>query len=264
MLAEFFDKLRKSVDEAQTPKPWSDPRLPDTLFIFTNGKIEKELDLPPPPVNAIAHDPYSFSQLVDRYERNGQMVTYISDASVVATLDLARRERITMPFVFSNRWRTLQKLAGGAPMTARDAINMIRFELQGVGADHLVAKLSKITVRSTSVQTAVAKHGQDTLGLDVERKIDQAERIPDTFVVKLSPFANAELCCFEVEVGLGVQLNTDDGTVVIKPLADELNNAITSALEQVRELLRGHMGKDTVIVFGRPVNAAIAVNQSIG
>lgn len=141
-----------------------------------------------------------------------------------------RREIVTLPLRKSERFRTLEGMAG-TPWSGTPAqtVQLLRFKLQGVGCDALIAALRKVDFARTNKTSADVTHGRETLGRSVEAAVQSVDTIPETFAVDVPVFTNNGLRDQVFRVRCGIHIDPHEGTIRIAPLADEIANALTSA-----------------------------------
>jgi hypothetical protein len=236
MWAELFDRvvnLSKSANDVQVV---THKDLPDAVFVRHGGEL-REAIVPP---RKRAHEIHTFGDLMmlaadTAIAREPEI--FHSNREIVVLLDrLQRRELVRMPLIHTERWNTVCAL-GTRSLTVAEAIKLIRFSLQGVGADALVAAIRKIDFSRKSDGQKTVEHGRETLGKQVEAAVQQADSIPQEFTAKVQLYANEGLRSLIAAVKVGVYIDVNDEAIQLIPLADEIPSAIRSIQSQLHELI---------------------------
>jgi hypothetical protein len=148
-----------------------------------------------------------------------------------------------MPLQYTDRFETVRGLEARAErLSVLEASKLIRFELNGLGAEKLLGALRKISFVRTGAGEASAEHGKESLGRSVERSVQQTDQIPETFTVKVPVFANQGMRDITVCVTCGIYLDTENECVQIRPLADEIASAMNAAQNSLHDLLVTALG----------------------
>lgn len=153
------------------------------------------------------------------------------DGAVCLVIDVDdRREIVTLPLRKSERFKTLEAMVASPWVgTPAQTVQLLRFKLQGVGCDALIAALRKVDFARTNKTSADVTHGRETLGRSVEAAVQSVDTIPETFAVDVPVFTNNGLRDQVFRVRCGIHIDPHEGTIRIAPLADEIANALTIA-----------------------------------
>lgn len=252
MLAEFLQKvvdLGKRGDGATLLEHKS---RPDKLWLVQGGTTT-ELDLPPPPrapslqgipdvIEALGDDSLALAPEV-----------YLDERGLVAFLNRDdRRQRLSMPFVKSERFKALERLATATSFSTTQAVKFLRFDLNGTGVEPVIAALKRVDFTRRSDGARIVEHGRESLGRTVEASVQQADAIPEAFRVQTPVFVNPGLRGAIADVRCGVYLDVDAEKVELRVLADELRAAVDGVLEQVAKALREALGPNVLVLHGSP------------
>lgn len=235
MLAELVEKLvslgRATQKIEVVPIP-GDPRV----VIIREGSEVKRAELPPP---LRAHKVSSFPDFVAAVKAIcTDPQVFFRETEAVAYVDCEdRREFVTMPLEYSERWAATQRLAKEVSFTPKEAINFLRFALNCVSAEPVIQGLRRIDFTRTSAGRTVNEHGRESLGKSIEAIVQQADAIPDSFVLTFPPLVNLGLRLIEVSVRVGVLIDHEQQRIVFRLLADGLTDARESMLRQLGDAL---------------------------
>lgn len=238
MLAEFVSKIATLAQSAKAVEIAKDPQFPDEVLVRSGDAFEWKKA----PAPKRAHHIHSLADFMAAARDKVIAPTpevYHDHKSIVLVLDRAgRREIVQLALLETDRFKTLRGLqAAEKTLSVRDAVRLIRFELHGVGADVLVAALGRLDFNRTGIEVAGAKHGRETLGRSVESAVQQADQVPETFVARLPVYSNPGLRTVVADVRCGIYLDMQNPGVVIRPLADEIENATDFAQGELHGLL---------------------------
>jgi hypothetical protein len=236
MLAEFLEALSDKIEETIRAEVENVEGFPDQVLVSDrNGHTFR--DVPPP------RRKHTVSGLEDLFLacRDEKIAPspeiYHGEESVVVLLDReGRRSTITMPLIRSGRWKTIESLAGKT-FTPKDAIRLLRYGLHDTGIEAVVAGLRRIDWSRSSTGTSVVEHGRESLGRSVEAAIQQADKIPEEFAVRVPAFLNQGFRDFTALVRCGVYVDLEVQQIAITPLADELEWAMNAIQNQIHEAL---------------------------
>lgn len=161
------------------------------------------------------------------------------DGGVYLVIDANdRREIVSLPLRKSERFKTLEAMVASPWIgTPAQTVQLLRFKLQGVGCDALIAALRKVDFARTNKTSADVTHGRETLGRSVEAAVQSVDTIPEVFAVDLPVFTNNGLRDQIFRVRCGIHIDPHEGTIRIAPLADEITSALTGAQFAIIEAL---------------------------
>ena len=253
MLAELVEKLvslGRATQKIETVPMPGDPR---TVIVREGSEVER-VTVPPP---LRAHKISAFPDFVQAVAGSAGICTdpqvFFGETGAVAYVDRKdRREFVTMPLEYSERWAATQQLAKGVSFTPKEAINFLRFSLNCASAEPVIQGLRKIDFTRTSAGRNVNEHGRESLGKSVEAVVQQADAIPESFTLNFQPLVNYGLRLIEVSVRVGVAIDHEQQRIVFRLLADGLTDARESMLRQLGEALTKSM--PTTNVFQGTIN----------
>ncbi len=150
---------------------------------------------------------------------------------VVLTYDATdRREKAVLNLPISLPWETLLVLQvgpGGTPkyFPQREFISLLRLNL-GVPAD-VVALFRRIDWKHTRATRAVAGHGQESLGRDIESAVKGTAELPEELLLSV-PVWDVDGLRQRYEVRVAVEIGSLEETFAVVPLP----GALAAAREQ--------------------------------
>lgn len=151
-----------------------------------------------------------------------------------------RHERLTLEPAMSERFELLVGLSGKrGGMSQRDALRMLRLQLNGTGVGAVETALRRLTFQRRSDGGGSIEHGRESLGRSVEAEVQQADSIPTEFTVTTPVWVNPGMRSLtSVPVQVGVFLDLEAETVELRPLADEVAGGLLRAQQLVASGLR--------------------------
>lgn len=253
MFAELINAIEKLSVRASAAEVLTVQGVHGKAWTNVNGAITA-LDLDAPLRD---HRVDSFNDLVamanDRaIAPNPQLFHGPSEVSLVLDQE-SRREVITCPLRKTARFSMLEGMVtrpfSGTPS---QVIRLIRFDLQGIGADALAASLSRVDFKRLAVDRISTRHGEDSLGRSVEAAVQNTTQIPETFIAELPVYANDGLRGITVQVKCGVFIDSSEGVITLQPLSDEIANAMHAVQRDLSELISS-MAKNVPRYWGTVV-----------
>lgn len=234
MLAETIRAIAEMAQKSDAAQVQSLPGFPARLLVRHNGKLDY-VDVPPPERQHVIRSlPDFVSALTDAVIAKDPEV-YFSMREAVAFLDRKdRRETIRFPITPSDRWTAVQGLQSSQPMTTKEAIRLLRFDLHGSGAESVIQSLRRVDFTRTSAGKSTVEHGKESFGRSVEAAVQQADSVPESFCLHVSPAVNVGLRGFDVSIRIGVMIDLEAERILLRPLADELLAAQVSFSAAVR------------------------------
>lgn len=179
---------------------------------------------------------------------------YVSPKTVHAFLDRTSRiDQIRVPLERTAAFETLTALAarpfrGGVV----DTVKFLRFSLPDL-ATGMVQALRRVDFKRTSTGGVTAEHGNEALGKSVELRVQQAEDIPEVFVVDVPVFRTPGFDGLHVKINVGVYLDTDAQMVQLETLPDQIPQALDRATAHNAKLLSDALeGEDVPVFEGTP------------
>ena len=224
---------------------------PRTIVYELNGKIEQR-DIPPP---LRAHKVDSVGDLIaaaQRWSREGVIWLSAESAELVAD-DTDRRDRVTLPLCFSHVFQTLKSLGDHANsrMDQVTLIRLLRREFRkSPGASTLLASVRKIKFRSAKSGYSDLQHGNESLGNTIEAEVTGADGIAETMLVPTNIYSNPGEEDNVFSVTLDLEIDVEKQKFVLRPMPDEIEAAIATALDSIKTRLNDALGEP--VLFGKP------------
>lgn len=252
MLAEFVDRIGDQERRANLIQFQTHPHLPGKVFVGTDTGVQAH-DVPPVPRAGFFHTIDDVVRCAQDLVMAPDPEVFVSNEAVVVVLNRQNRhERMTVPLYYTERWTRLAGLANTREsLTTAQAIRMLRFELPGTGTERVIQALRRIDFSRTGSGHATVEHGKETLGSAVEAAVQQADNIPETFVVT-TPIWSNEGFIEQAEITCGVYLDLVAQKVEIGVLADELSRERNVAIESIKDRLEEKLNDAVPVFSGRP------------
>lgn len=225
------DTLRIRVEEV----PY-DPRK--ALLVKPDGAHEF-LDVPAPDRKAELATLASFCAFLECESRAPNPEVYVGPDAAYAILDAEdRREKVSFNLVLSEQFRLLESLKGGRSFSPKAAIRFLRFELPESRAETLIQGLKNVDFDRRGSGHHHTAHGSESLGKTVEAKVQQADKIPESFVATMRVWSNPGLGGITERAQVGVHIDPTAEEVELILLPDEYERALWSAREQLADAIR--------------------------
>lgn len=173
-------------------------------------------------------------------------VWYAPDGVIVVVADAPdshRADRAVAPLIGTQTYATL--LAVGAKWLAqKDFVRLLRVTLADAATDssqQLLKAARVISFSATSGGKALAEHGRQSLGRDIEEQVtSEVGDIPEEVEFNVRLFTDPGLTR-RFPVRCAVDINAKDATFNLCPLAEQLDDALSQQLELIGEQLRGEV-----------------------
>ncbi len=257
MLADFLDRLVALANKANDVQVHEVPGFPNHVALRSGTAV----DLKEKPARGRFYVIRSLGDLIalvkDKAICTAPEVFHgggLGSQGVRVVLDRAKRTEVAfMPTHETDRFATLRKLRREPTgMFVPEAIRLLRFDLQAVGADALVAALRRVDFKRTEAGGATTEHGRESLGRSVEAIVQQAADIPEMFVANAPIYQVDGLRHIAPAVPCGVYLDVHAQKVALRPYADAIEEAVSAAQAEIHAILTAAL--PGVAVFqGEPV-----------
>lgn len=177
---------------------------------------------------------------------------YVGPGSIVVLPDRAdRHDQLVMFLRRSDRFDTISNM--GAMLTASKLIDLLRFDLPTDVSSSLIAKLRKVDFQASSTGSSKVEHGREGWGKTIEASVQQHAEIPEEIDFTVPAFCNDGLrAVSQVTVTCGIRIVPQDQGFIVKPLADEVDNALQSACVQVVTHLTRELKGAVPVLHGTP------------
>lgn len=231
------------------------------VLIEHNGQLT-ERPVPPP---LRRHTVDSVDDLIAAVKRWGlgnidvgddDGVLWISEERIVlVTNDSDRRETVTLPLVHSSVFAKVKSLSdhNTARMDQPTLIRLLRRDFRHAdGVAELLAAVRKIKFRQLEQGYSDVQHGNESMGNAIEAEVSGAGDIADTLIVPVNVFSNPGEREFRLwTVGLDLEIDAKSQRFILRPMPDEVELAVSLALESIRERLTKAL-PETPVFFGTP------------
>ncbi len=252
MLAEFLSKIRELAGHDNTVNVVRTEGLHRSVIVQQGGDRQTvPLD---PPLRAPVLGGYGdLLEAALNSDICPNPEVYHCEASIVLLCDRADRlEKVEMPMGVSERFKTLKALEFGKSFTPAEAVRFLRFELHGTKTEEVTKHLSRINFDRASGNASDIGHGKESLGRSVEAKVQQADKIPESFDVEVSIYTNPGLEIHsKAKIKVGVFLDMAASEVVLQTLSDECAKAEGRVQEAIGVNIRSRVDGKPVF-YGRP------------
>ena len=202
-----------------------------------------------------SHSVDSVADLIEAAKRwKDDPVIWINEHGVVlVTDDKDRRESVTLPLVHSAIYNVVAKLATNGAIEQSVLVRYLRREFRkSPDAATLLAAVRKIKFKNYSDGFSTVEHGNESLGRTIENEVTGAADIPEMMTVPCAVFSNPGESAIEFTIGMDLEIDAKNQKFVLKPMPDELEVAVASALSGIQSRIRGALDSKVPVFFGRP------------
>jgi len=251
MLAEFLQKLTELTERAYKPVVVKEHGLRRRMLLAANGAVQS-YDLPAPDR---AHKLVGLDDLIAAI--NDKAIcpapeVYHYGACVDVLLDREERDqRVSMALRLSERFSILMQMRTAVGLEPKAAIRFLRQSLGDSAPVHVITALRQIDFTRTSAGKSHVEHGKESLGRSVEAAVQQADKVPEDFVVRVPVYTNPGAGAFLVEVRVMLYLDLEGQQVVLQTMPDELEKAHQVAQARLHEALVANCPKGTPVFYGQ-------------
>lgn len=238
MLAEFLSKVEDLARRAAQLQIVTHPSEPTALFLVRGDKLEVRHAPPTSRNHALVGLDDVFAVLADPSVATAPEV-YHAEREVCVVLDRSsRRELARMPLKLTDRFAQIQALQTPVKFEPRAAVKFLQ---QRIGAPYVpidvINGLRRIDFTRTSAGKTHVEHGKESLGRSVEAAVQQADKIPEEFKVRVPVYSNPGLRGFHAEVAIGIYIDLENQVLELKTGPDEVETAIQQAQARIHEAL---------------------------
>lgn len=228
MLAEFFDRIRRTVLESAEAKFVVDPNNPRRSYLV-QGDQHWPIDAPAPLREHSAANLATFLDLANDRSIAPKPVIWADDTGARLVLDDDdRREVVTLHLVPSRGLVELATLRDAKAFAPRDLVRWLRFSLPFPGTELLLQSVRSIDFARAATGTSRTEHGHETLGRTVEARVQQADKVPESIRVTVPFWAPGGPTC-DVTIVVGVHLNAEGQVIELQLLPDQIAAAEAAA-----------------------------------
>ena len=233
MLAEFFTKLQEAARESA--KPAITTIEGDDRYAW----LDKEKhELPPPRREHRVHSLEAMLSAAEQYGKNDPRdgsIWHNEKAVVLLCVDADRRDRVTLGLELSDQYKALQ-VVSKTPFQQKPFVLFLKRLMRGAIDDSLLAAVRVIEFKRRNDGSGTVQHGKESLGRSVEAEVQGMSAIPEIVVANV-PVYSTPGCDQRHGIGLSIDIDPDQQTFSLTPLADELTFAIHAAQRALHEAL---------------------------
>ena len=250
MLAEFFTKLQEAAQARLVPSVVEIDG--DDRYVLING--EKH-ELPP---DRRAHRVDTLESLIEaaKFYATGMgegdelagTVWHDEKQVVVLVNDSDRRDRVTLPLTLSEQYRALVAL-GKQSFTQKQLVLWLKRTMRGAIDDGLLSAVRVLEFKRRNDGSGTVQHGKESLGRSVEAEVQGMAAIPETVTAFVAVYSTPG-CEAKHPVVLSLDIDVDQQTFSLVPLADELTLAVQQAQRDLHAALDGEL--ETPVYYGTP------------
>lgn len=247
MLAEFFASLQQAAQTAAKPTVIPVKGLHSRVLLGHSAGHEW-VDVESDPRHVVLESLESLIAFATNADVSPRPEVYLgwSEVRVICDRD-ERRGYGRLLLRKSKRWEAVEKLTESVVANVPAIRRFLRFDL--AAGDELRTALGRVDFSRKSDGSSSAAHGRETLGRAVEARVQNAEAIPESFLVSVPAFAVAGLEQ-HVEVRVQVELHPQQEQVELRVLGDDYERARAAALLIVRnKLVAAGFGGERIPMF---------------
>jgi hypothetical protein len=247
-LAEAITLIQDTAKEAAAVEVVTTDKAP-RRFWMRNGTELTELATEAPYRGHQARDIDSLMALArDAAVSPSPIVWHCHERIVLVHDDVSRRDATTMTLAVDPRFAAIKALACKA-YDQKSLLRLLRVDLHGTHNGDLLTAAKSIKISSQSEASATVEHGKQGLGKAVMAQATNADLLPDEITFGVATYV--EFPDWSHQIRCAVDLDLDDATFRIMPLAGEIQSAIDATQDQIDEAL-GELvqGSDVKIYYG--------------
>lgn len=241
MLKELFESI---VTQAHKSTEKEKPRIVPELSSEDRRRVafvyQDEIQFHDVPAEARDHTATSsadFRDLVLELIEVEPALIFIGSESVVAILNSTdRRDRVTLPLVFSDQFEALGRLPKS--FTQRDAIAFLRRQMDGTGLEDYADSFRAVVFERQQQSAGKSQRDAESMGKSIESRVTGTQDIPDKIEGTVKVFAqelSSSINERPIEIGVDVRLSEELFDFWLPP--NMLTTATQSALLSLKSLL---------------------------
>lgn len=240
--AEALRDLVALAQEAKNTEVIAVEGVPDRKWIVNrDGTREVVMVSPTPRKNALCSRADMIAAVLDTTICPAPEV-FVSTEGIAVWCDRNKRaDRLQLTLARTARFQLLSSLLQPRAFQPKDAVKMLRLELHGGRHQSVIDALSNIDFQRTNSGKTAVSHGKETLGRSVEASIQQADKVPQQFLVETPIWSTQGFTGYGTSIAIGVHLDPEQGTVELRVLSDEIvratNECVNAVVASLREAL---------------------------
>ena len=175
---------------------------------------------------------------------------FVGQDCVVAIADMdVRADKVQLPLNLSGQFAALTDLDQSFSQSA--VIRFLRIDLIDTGAEQYVPVFRDMKFDRSQMVGGKLNHADESLGRSVEQKVVAGQTIPEMLRLTVPVFANRD-CVFKASILVFVTLNFESATIQLTVAPNQIEEALSNALESVRQTIKQLSGEsDVLIVAGK-------------
>jgi hypothetical protein len=191
-------------------------------------------------------------------DEGGESSLWISQEQLVLVLDDEdRRESVTLKLTKTATFAKLESLDKTPVVDQATLIALLRNELRdAVGAKELLVAVRGVKFSRTDSGHSSLNHGGESLGNAIEATLTGAADIPEDLTVFCDVFREYGEQHGQRDTKAAIRLTLDiltqEQKFRLKPLGDELADAVTHTLEQIEQHLKSDLNENAAVLYGTP------------
>lgn len=224
------------VNKQQTPKQVAFyPTDGRSLAYEQNGEI-KFFAVPAPLRD---HNVASVADLIEAAKRwDTDPVVWIGDGKITLVIDdKDRRELVSLSLYMTGLFDLLSNYSSPSMgrVSQQQLVGLLRRELRdAAGAAEMLAAVKSIKFRTQEQGDSTINHGNESMGLSIEREVTGAAEIPDTLVVRTPVHNNPGELEFSYPIAIDVEIDVQAKLFVLRTVADDVDRVVNQAMNDIR------------------------------
>lgn len=199
-----------------------------------------------------------FARAVPPFARDTcKPIVFCGRGQVVALLDEEsdRQERLSVKLPLSAEFeRLVTARATRAVFDQRGFISLLRIDLAGCIEEGVIRTFRNLKFSRDDEGNSVIEHAREQMGRTVKRELaaDGADEIPEDITVCVCVYRDMADGVHRMDVECAVQLDIEDGTFCLIPLAGVLESAQQETDAMILKDLREVLGDTATVLCGKP------------
>ncbi len=250
MLADFVDRLVALANAGRRAivHDGEEYGLGRVAGVEVNGEIEWK----PKPPSEVESDLRGVEDFL--LALTPASVVFHQEAQLFAYLDREKRtDRVRVELRPSQRFQALEALQKGVSLEPKAAVKLLRGTFgKESNIEPVVKALRQIDFTRTSAGKSHVEHGRESLGRSVEAAVQQADQVPEEFLVACPVYTNPGCGAFLGQVRVSLWLDLDAQRVELRVLPDEITTSLQIAQARLHEVLVNGVPPGVQVFYGSP------------
>lgn len=247
-LKEALELIQNTAKLSQAATMHRIPNNDRSVLMQINGTLTPHAI--PPPVRA--HQVRRLEDLIcyaNAITDSAIVIWHDIDSVVLVCDDFDRRDRVTFPLTFSERFAKLRKLAADKPaFDQAKFVRLLRIEL-GLNQS-IVNKFRKLDWENGDKSAGEVRHGDTRLAKTVVAKVQGIDDLPNELAIEVPVYQQQDER-HEYIVNCAVEIDAVNRMFQLIPLPDELERVVDVAQASIRSRIQE--GCSTIpVYYGKP------------